>query len=143
MDNNLQANIRFIKGSHFDVGGDPTERGVAHFLTLKELSYKHPAALLGHSSGFGATGQSGQGEGPNAGLNVEKLSDLRRSHFEIGNEQEAMRTQSQIAYTDKTAAMPHNQVKMRNLRESHFVLGARGYDFVTEHMLKYRHPTLQ
>ncbi len=81
--------------------------------------------------------------GPNAGLNVEKLSDLRRSHFQIGNEPEALRSQSQIAFTDKSASMPRNQFKMRNLRESHFTLGDRGYDFVTEHMLKYRSPALQ
>lgn len=120
----MAPNIRFIKGSHFAIGVDQSEKGAAHFVTLKERSYK-PCDVV-----------------EKAALNAGKLTDLRKSHFEIGNEKEPIYTRNQEFYTNKTKDMPARKPKEINLRGSHFSLGDGSTDFVSNNMLQYRNPAL-
>lgn len=122
VDNDLKAQIRFIKGSHFDLG-DGKGDGAKHFVTLNEQTYQHrPGELATLSKGV--------------------QSDLRRSHFEIGNAQEPMLTTSQCAYTDKSKESDNKRAKPMALRQSHFSFGDGKGQYTTTHLLNYRDPKL-
>eukprot|EP00826_Nyctotherus_ovalis_P001536 TRINITY_DN1024_c0_g1_i1.p2 TRINITY_DN1024_c0_g1~~TRINITY_DN1024_c0_g1_i1.p2 ORF type:complete len:217 (-),score=63.99 TRINITY_DN1024_c0_g1_i1:137-787(-) len=122
VDSDLKASIRFIKGSHFDLGGDKSD-GAKHFVTLNEQTYQHrPAEMAVPYKGVQA--------------------DLRKSHFEIGNAQEPMLTTSQCAYTDKSKESDNKRAKPMALRQSHFTLGDGKGQYTTTHLLNYRDPKL-
>ena len=122
VDSGLKANIRFIKGSHFSLGTDKNKEGAAHFLTLNEEVYRPKKGIQ------------------QAVLNKEKLNDLRKSHFEVGNMSERMYTQNQAAFTNKSKNMPAFKLVSKNLRESHFSLGYGKPEFMSQTMLQFRDP---
>lgn len=124
VDSGLAANIRFIKGSHFEIGADKREQGASHFVTLKEHNYR-PHDIV-----------------EQAALNVGRAMDLRSSHFKVGNEDEKIYTLNQVNYGDKTKFMPKERFVTKNLRESHFKLGTAEPSFVSHNMVQYRNPAL-
>ena len=152
VDSDLKASIRFIKGSHFDLGGGGKGDGVAggygagaggdgagaggagagdgagagakHFVTLNELTYQYrPAEMVK----------------PNTSIKA----DLRKSHFGIGIAQhEPMITTNQCTYTDKSKESDNKKAKPMALRQSHFTLGDGKGEYTTTHLLNYRDPKL-
>jgi hypothetical protein len=93
-------------------------------VTLKESQFKEPAAQ------------------EKVVLNQAKLADLRKSHFQIGNEVEPIFTRNQQFYTDKTPDMPAMRKTTKNMRESHFALGDNTREFVSQQMMQYRNPNI-
>ena len=150
VDNDIKANIRFIKGSHFTLGSGNGGIGVD-----------------GGSGGNGANGGNGGIGGANAGYNpgaehfvtlnertyqqrtgeIAKLSkdvqaDLRKSHFQVGGVSEPMVSTNQRMYTDKSKESDFQRAKPMALRQTHFTLGTGKADYTTMHMLNYRDPKL-
>eukprot|EP01022_Parablepharisma_sp_SALTPOND_P008757 TRINITY_DN136853_c1_g1_i1.p1 TRINITY_DN136853_c1_g1~~TRINITY_DN136853_c1_g1_i1.p1 ORF type:complete len:299 (-),score=11.71 TRINITY_DN136853_c1_g1_i1:66-887(-) len=122
VDKDLKANIRFIKGSHFELGAD-RKVGGTHFVTLNEQTY-----------------QPKQGE--QAKLSTGVQMDLRKSHFSVGNMPEPIISTNQVEFRDKSKEVPKEKMATKALRETHFALGDGKSDFVSMKMLHYRDPKL-
>lgn len=122
-DKDLKANIRFIKGNHFQFGSDPSEQNANHFVTLNEQIYQSREAEM-------------------AKLSKDVQADLRKSHFTVGNVPEPIISTSQKEFTDKSKIAEKATFKSLGLRDTHFALGDGKPDFVSMKMLNYRDPTL-
>ena len=123
VDKDLKANIRFIKGSHFELGSDASKKGADHFITLNEQTYQAKEAEI-------------------ARLSEGVQMDLRKSHFTVGNVPEPILSTSQREFKDKSKEVKHEKVQAKGLRETHFALGDGKPDFVSMKMMHYRDPKL-
>ncbi len=123
VDKDLKANIRFIKGNHFELGVDSKKVHGEHFITLNEQTYQPKEAEL-------------------VKLSTNVQADLRKSHFTVGNVPEPIISTSQKEFTDKSKEIKREKVEPKGLRETHFALGDGKPDFVSMKMLHYRDPKL-
>lgn len=93
-------NEKSLRGHHFHLGMDPTQR------------YQHT------NRDYGSQG------GPPSGLDEERKKDLRATHFQYGSQQPSFQTSHNLSYVQRPGQSVSPE-RAKNTRQSHFDLGER------------------